>query len=122
MVGSFVSLIVCRAFLGFAEAGGVPATGKGFAMYLPPEDRATGAALKPGWPDDRQHGRSAVHRMDVGAVWLAVGIPRLRRIGIRVDTVVAEGSTQGTRPTESTDDRQAAEFVRCSGIGAISRS
>jgi ACS family hexuronate transporter-like MFS transporter len=45
LVGSFVSLIVCRSLLGFAEAGGVPATGKGFAMYLPPEDRAAGAAL-----------------------------------------------------------------------------
>jgi ACS family hexuronate transporter-like MFS transporter len=45
LAGSFVSLIVCRSLLGFAEAGGVPATGKGFAMYLPPEDRAAGAAL-----------------------------------------------------------------------------
>ena len=32
-----MSLIVCRSLLGFAEAGGVPATGKGFAMYLPPK-------------------------------------------------------------------------------------
>ena len=43
--GSFLALLLSRAFLGFAEAGGVPATGKGFAMYLHPEDRATGTAL-----------------------------------------------------------------------------
>lgn len=45
LAGSFLSLIACRALLGFAEAGGVPATGKGFAMYLAPEDRAIGSAL-----------------------------------------------------------------------------
>lgn len=45
LAGSFVALLVCRSLLGFAEAGGVPATGKGFAMYLPPEHRAGGAAL-----------------------------------------------------------------------------
>ena len=45
LVGSFVSLLLCRGLLGLAEAGGVPATGKGFAMYLLPQDRATGAAL-----------------------------------------------------------------------------
>lgn len=43
--GTFVALLACRAMLGFAEAGGVPATGKGFALYLPPEHRAIGGAL-----------------------------------------------------------------------------
>lgn len=45
LVGSFLSLLLCRAILGFAEAGGIPATGKGFAMFLPPENRAVGTAL-----------------------------------------------------------------------------
>ena len=45
LAGSFMALLICRALLGFAEAGGVPATGKGFAMYLQPEDRAFGGAL-----------------------------------------------------------------------------
>ena len=45
MAGTFTALLICRALLGFAEAGGVPATGKGFAMYLEPEHRAYGAAL-----------------------------------------------------------------------------
>jgi ACS family hexuronate transporter-like MFS transporter len=44
-VGGFTSLLVMRALLGVAESGGVPATGKGFAMYLAPKDRALGTAL-----------------------------------------------------------------------------
>ncbi len=44
-VGTFVGLLLCRGLLGFAESGGVPATGKGFALYLHPENRAYGAAL-----------------------------------------------------------------------------
>lgn len=43
--GGFASLMVCRALLGFAEAGGIPATGKGAAVYLPPQDRALGSAV-----------------------------------------------------------------------------
>jgi MFS transporter, ACS family, hexuronate transporter len=45
LAGTFTGLMICRAMLGFAEAGGVPATGKGFAIYLRPQDRALGAAL-----------------------------------------------------------------------------
>jgi ACS family hexuronate transporter-like MFS transporter len=45
MAGTFTALLICRGLLGFTEAGGVPATGKGFAMYLAPEDRAIGSAL-----------------------------------------------------------------------------
>jgi ACS family hexuronate transporter-like MFS transporter len=45
LVGTMSGLLLCRALLGFAEAGGIPATGKGFALYLPPESRAIGGAL-----------------------------------------------------------------------------
>jgi ACS family hexuronate transporter-like MFS transporter len=45
MAGTFTALLICRGMLGFTEAGGVPATGKGFAVYLAPEDRAIGSAL-----------------------------------------------------------------------------
>jgi MFS transporter, ACS family, hexuronate transporter len=45
LVGSMTGLLVCRGFLGFAEAGAIPAMGKGFALYLPPESRALGGAL-----------------------------------------------------------------------------
>jgi ACS family hexuronate transporter-like MFS transporter len=38
-------LVGCRAWLGVAQAGGVPATGKAIASYLHPEERALGNAL-----------------------------------------------------------------------------
>ncbi len=38
-------LLACRAALGAAESGGIPATAKGFALYLEPGERAMGAAL-----------------------------------------------------------------------------
>ncbi|MBI3279224.1 MAG: MFS transporter [Acidobacteria bacterium] len=42
---TFAALVVCRAALGLAEAGGIPASGKAMALYLAPADRALGAAL-----------------------------------------------------------------------------
>jgi MFS transporter, ACS family, hexuronate transporter len=45
LVTSFTTLMLCRAFLGLGEAGGVPATGKAFAQYLEPKDRAIGTGL-----------------------------------------------------------------------------
>lgn len=39
------SLVACRAALGMAEAGGIPAAAKSFAIYLPPRERALGSAL-----------------------------------------------------------------------------
>jgi ACS family hexuronate transporter-like MFS transporter len=38
-------LIGCRAALGLAEAGGIPAAGKAIHLYLKPEERALGNAL-----------------------------------------------------------------------------
>ena len=43
--GGLGSLLGCRAALGAAESGGIPATGKGFALYLRPGERAMGTAL-----------------------------------------------------------------------------
>lgn len=45
LVSSFRGLLVCRAALGAAEAGGIPASGKAFQTYLPPKERALGPAL-----------------------------------------------------------------------------
>jgi ACS family hexuronate transporter-like MFS transporter len=39
------SLLVCRAWLGVAEAGGIPAAGKAIQHYLKPEERALGNGL-----------------------------------------------------------------------------
>ena len=42
---SLAGLTACRAALGAGEAGGVPATGKASALYLPPRERALGSAV-----------------------------------------------------------------------------
>lgn len=42
---SLAGLVACRAALGIGEAGGVPATGKASAVYLPPRERAMGSAV-----------------------------------------------------------------------------
>jgi ACS family hexuronate transporter-like MFS transporter len=44
-VSTFAGLLLCRASLGFAEAGGIPAAGKGSAVYLDSKDQALGSAL-----------------------------------------------------------------------------
>ncbi len=44
-VSGLPGLAGCRAWLGVAQAGGVPATGKAIANYLLPEERAVGNAL-----------------------------------------------------------------------------
>ncbi len=43
--GGLGSLLACRAALGVAEAGGIPSSGKAFASYLEPRERAMGTAL-----------------------------------------------------------------------------
>jgi MFS transporter, ACS family, aldohexuronate transporter len=45
LVGGLGGLMACRAALGVAESGGIPATAKGFAIYLKPSERAMGTAL-----------------------------------------------------------------------------
>jgi ACS family hexuronate transporter-like MFS transporter len=42
---TFAGLLLCRAALGFAEAGGIPAAGKAGAVYLDSKDQALGSAL-----------------------------------------------------------------------------
>jgi ACS family hexuronate transporter-like MFS transporter len=42
---TFSALMGCRAALGVAESGGIPANGKAVAMYLEPHERALGAAF-----------------------------------------------------------------------------
>lgn len=42
---SLLGLKITRGFLGLGESGGVPATGKASALYLPPKERAMGAAV-----------------------------------------------------------------------------
>jgi ACS family hexuronate transporter-like MFS transporter len=43
--GGLGALAACRAVLGLAQAGGIPAVGKAIASYLRPEERALGNAV-----------------------------------------------------------------------------
>jgi len=42
---SLRGLVACRSALGLAEAAGIPAGAKSFALYLPPKERALGSAV-----------------------------------------------------------------------------
>ncbi len=44
LAGTFAGLLVLRATLGVAQAGGVPASSKAIALYLPAQERAVGMA------------------------------------------------------------------------------
>jgi MFS transporter, ACS family, hexuronate transporter len=44
-VRGFGGLLLCRAMLGAAEAGGIPAAGKAIQQYLQPQERALGNSL-----------------------------------------------------------------------------
>lgn len=44
LAAGFAGLLIFRGALGVAQAGGVPATGKAAAVYLPPRERALGTA------------------------------------------------------------------------------
>jgi ACS family hexuronate transporter-like MFS transporter len=45
LVRGFSGLLLCRAALGIAEAGGIPAAGKAIRLYLKPAERALGNSL-----------------------------------------------------------------------------
>jgi ACS family hexuronate transporter-like MFS transporter len=47
-VRGFGDLLLCRAMLGVAEAGGIPAAGKAIQHYLRPSERALGNSLNQG--------------------------------------------------------------------------
>jgi ACS family hexuronate transporter-like MFS transporter len=44
-VNGFAGLLGCRAWLGVAESGGIPASGKAAALFLLPSERAIGSAF-----------------------------------------------------------------------------
>jgi ACS family hexuronate transporter-like MFS transporter len=65
-IGNIGGLVACRAWLGVAQAGGVPASGKAIATFLKPEERALGNALT-------QAGMTVGAMLaPPAAVWLAV--------------------------------------------------
>ncbi len=44
LAGTFTALLILRATLGVSQAGGVPASSKAIALYLPAKERAVGMA------------------------------------------------------------------------------
>jgi MFS transporter, ACS family, hexuronate transporter len=107
--GGLGSLLACRAALGAAEGGGIGATGKGFALYLRPGERAMGTALNQvgitlgmmaapllvGWLAASYGWRSAfVATGVVGFAW----IPLWRLVARRVPVPVVGTPTGGETP------------------------
>ncbi len=93
--GGLGSLLACRAALGAAESGGIPATAKGFALYLKPRERAIGTALNQvgisigmvaapllvGWLAATSGWRAAfVATGAAGFVWVAAWLLLVRRM------------------------------------------
>ena len=76
-VSGFAGLLGCRAWLGAAESGGLPASGKAAALYLLPRERALGAAF----------GQIGISIGMIGAPVLATGVAL--RYGWRTAFIVA---------------------------------
>jgi len=94
-VNNYGGLMVSRALLGAAQAGGVPASGKSYATYLPPPERSLGTALGQmgisfgsilapviaGWMSPRFGWRSAfLVAGAAGFVWIPLWLFTARRV------------------------------------------
>lgn len=105
---SLAGLLVCRAALGMAEAGGIPASSKAIALYLAPGERAVGSALNQvgitvgmvaaplaaGWLAGAYGWRAAfVATGLLGFVWIPLWLSTARR----VPTMAAAGAPQPSR-------------------------
>ena len=99
--------MACRAWLGAAEAGGIPATGKGFAIYLEPRERAMGTALNQvgitlgmvgaplfaGWLAAAYGWRAAFAATGaVGFLWIPLWLVAARRVRAREAGQESDGS------------------------------
>jgi MFS transporter, ACS family, hexuronate transporter len=110
--GGLGSLLACRAALGAAESGGIPATGKGFALYLKPRERAMGTALNQvgisvgmmaapllvGWLAATSGWRAAFVATGVaGFAWILIWLPLAVRVPVPVtpEDRVAERTPAG---------------------------
>ena len=94
-VSNYGGLMISRALLGSAQAGGVPAAGKSYATYLPPRERTLGTALGQvgisigsilaplvaGWMAPRYGWRSAFIVAGLaGFVWIPLWLFTARRV------------------------------------------
>jgi len=105
--GGLGSLLTFRAALGAAESAGIPATAKGFALYLKPHERAMGTALNQvgitvgmmaapllvGWLATAYGWRAAFVATGVaGLAWIPLWLLTVRRVPVPAATGSRTGS------------------------------
>jgi MFS transporter, ACS family, hexuronate transporter len=111
--GGLGSLLACRAALGAAEGGGIPATGKGFALYLRPGERAMGTALNQvgitlgmmaapltvGWLATSYGWRSAFVATGIaGFAWIPLWLVVVRSVPVPVPAAERVAGRRGATP------------------------
>lgn len=104
LAGGLGAVLACRAALGAAESGGIPATAKGFALYLKPGERAMGTALNQtgitlgmmaapllvGWVVSSYGWRAAfVAAGLIGLAWLPLWLVTVRLVPVGGEAVTA---------------------------------
>jgi MFS transporter, ACS family, aldohexuronate transporter len=127
-VRGFEGLLLCRAMLGVAEAGGIPAAGKAIRQYMQPRERALGNSLNQvgvslglilappiaTWLAVRYNWRAAF--MATGALGL-LWIPLWRAVGGRYSAVKPEPAA--SRPGELLRDRRLWGFALANALSMI---
>ncbi|MGE5569784.1 MAG: MFS transporter [Rhodospirillales bacterium] len=128
--GGLPGLAACRAWLGVAQAGGVPSAGKAIATYLPPEERALGHALSQAglgfgamlapplaiWLATHYGWRSAF--LVTGAAGL-LWIPLWNRVTRLAPQKIYPSARPGLRAAEVFRDRQLWAFVAATVLGMV---
>jgi ACS family hexuronate transporter-like MFS transporter len=130
LVSSFRGLALVRAALGLAESGGIPASGKANALYLPPKERALGAAmnqvglslgaagapLAAAWLSVRYGWRAAfVVTGLLGFVWIPIWLATARAI----PPVVEEGGAAVPRLADLMTDRRLWGLIAANVLSMV---
>jgi ACS family hexuronate transporter-like MFS transporter len=126
ITSGLAGLVGCRAVLGVAEAGGVPAAGKAIHQYLPPAERALGNAVNQAgislglivapplatWIAQRTDWRAAFVATGVlGLIWIPVWNWMAHRAG-----PVATPQAPGAAATELLHDPRLWAFVAANAL------
>jgi len=127
-------LVACRAVLGAAEAGGIPAAGKAIATLLAPAERALGNALNQAgvslgamaalplavWLAGAAGWRSAfLVTGALGLLWIPLWLLTARRVGVAPEEALAPPAGAAT---EVLRDRRLWAFVAANGLAMVGYS